>query len=439
MLLLKLNVLLNKRFLFFLLQSLDSDQSKHLTVICTECWHHISEFHNFQESVLLVQKQYGLMSPTAGALIKSEDDAIQASDLFVISEIAHKKYASFDDEALSPPQHSSNDMVIKREQEESFDNEMVFPDCPSTSKFSQNPKTKPLINSHKSGKSKLTTTKSPVSAYHKGKSLEITQEIESESEDDEDDDDDEDETTESSSGDELSTLPTLENSQLRSVTEYDEFIAKWRATLVCIVCGKVSASFSLLLQHFLEQHPKEKCHILCCARKFYNQKEIVQHIIHHQQMGFKCNKCFKIFSKQHRLQLHMDTVHFGKAAGSEMHRKQMELYGNNNEKAGGRDRPHLCTICGKSFATKYALGKHDIVIHSQNALQYKCTICNKGFMYEKYLDAHMVQHSDTRTNCPYCPKSYKFPTALYAHCKNRHPKEWEERCRNKTQKNNNMV
>lgn len=237
---------------------------------------------------------------------------------------------------------------------------------------------------------------------------------------------------------------TSDNELPELIEDYDKFIAKWRLSLECSQCHATFSNFTLLQQHFEKQHLNERCHIVCCGRKFCDRNAIVQHIIRHKEKkGFKCYKCSKTFLCKYRLRNHVEIVHFGirtkcepvkcLKCGNTFQQKaylarHIQFYCKNDlANKTVKEKPHICYICGKSFAVQKYMQAHIKTVHAESSkLPYKCSVCNKGFPIPARLNRHMAKHSNERIACPYCPKKYLYHGGLYDHIKCTHPKEWEE-------------
>lgn len=95
-----------------------------------------------------------------------------------------------------------------------------------------------------------------------------------------------------------------------------------------------------------------------------------------------------------------------------------------------RERKFQCDECGSKFKNSSTLKSHVVSIHlDHDKKPLKCSICQKGFLYESRLKAHEVVHSDeTKFQCRFCGRPNK--------CKSNNLKH-EKRCKLGAQQESN--
>ncbi|VDO92902.1 unnamed protein product [Soboliphyme baturini] len=109
---------------------------------------------------------------------------------------------------------------------------------------------------------------------------------------------------------------------------------------------------------------------------------------------YPCHLCSRSFEKRDRLRIHILHVH-------EKH------------------RPHMCTICGKTFSQSSSLNKH-LRVHSGER-PYKCAYCNKAFTASSILRTHIRQHSGEKPfKCKFCGKPFASHAAHDSHVRRTH-------------------
>ena len=82
----------------------------------------------------------------------------------------------------------------------------------------------------------------------------------------------------------------------------------------------------------------------------------------------------------------------------------------------------VCNTCGKPFATKSGMSKHEKKIHGRAEDLLDCQLCDKKFVNTSSLRMHMTNHTDSRPHvCSVCDKSYKHKETLIKHKLAHHP------------------
>ena len=98
------------------------------------------------------------------------------------------------------------------------------------------------------------------------------------------------------------------------------------------------------------------------------------------------------------------------------------------------ERPHQCSLCVKAFKLSYDLKKHIQIVHSNH--QYECAICKKIFKNRRNWKQHEKNHIDVQEvdesqsqmirtklideepfHCKFCNKRFVLEAQLNAHIK----------------------
>ncbi|XP_075158316.1 uncharacterized protein LOC142231564 [Haematobia irritans] len=240
---------------------------------------------------------------------------------------------------------------------------------------------------------------------------------------------------------------------LQTVEDYDEYIAQWRPQLECIICHENVTKFTLLLEHYKDQHPEEQCHIECCNEKFFYRYEIEKHIHYHSDHlgAYKCEICFKCYSNTYELKKHLKIKHAGlryvcsKCGKGFMTKRAMSIHMklpcNKDENEKNLLRTHTCKDCGKSYKTKRILHLHYKNVHMGDRKIFTCPICDKPMYTLIDFNIHKTVHSvvrDRKFSCEFCSKKYLHRRDKYIHLKNAHPKEWNKRQEARIEKCNSI-
>eukprot|EP00051_Salpingoeca_urceolata_P032433 m.15738 g.15738 ORF g.15738 m.15738 type:complete len:667 (+) comp5079_c0_seq1:552-2552(+) len=78
------------------------------------------------------------------------------------------------------------------------------------------------------------------------------------------------------------------------------------------------------------------------------------------------------------------------------------------------DKPHLCSLCNKGFATRALLSGH--MRRHRRKKSHECTICHKVLAEGRNLVTHMRTHTNERPfACDMCPKSFTTKSYLKVH------------------------
>ncbi|XP_073828695.1 uncharacterized protein [Musca autumnalis] len=249
---------------------------------------------------------------------------------------------------------------------------------------------------------------------------------------------------EENSNDNNSKLPRYRY-RLKTVEEYDQFIAKWKPQLNCELCNVTCTKFTLLREHFAEQHPSEECYITCCQIQFRYRCEIVKHIYYHEAANngeFKCDICYTAYPVKGDLNRHMQTKHsdcpkpkvthkcnkcektFVKATGYRIHLEFCDGRPPDNSKT-----QVSCEKCGKISKNKKSLRKHILHEHPENDKQYQCQICDQICKSKQNLKSHFqAVHTteDCKYYCKWCPKTYRTSSLRLTHYKRVHTQLYKE-------------
>lgn len=185
----------------------------------------------------------------------------------------------------------------------------------------------------------------------------------------------------------------------------------------CFVCDDPFHQKPALLQHLRTQHQfladptiscaepinlppaaqpvhlasgKFECRL--CDKQFCRKVNAVQHLLTHlAQKGLECDRCsFRCYTKS-----------------------QLEVHKVKHKKR------YSCDLCPKKFSYPFQLETHVQGVH-YNIRPFSCSICNKTFKTRYNYGSHLARHKDIRNfQCPYCPhkarKSYDLRIHIRTH------------------------
>ncbi|CAM4699166.1 unnamed protein product [Leuciscus chuanchicus] len=92
---------------------------------------------------------------------------------------------------------------------------------------------------------------------------------------------------------------------------------------------------------------------------------------------------------------------------------------------GGDIRPYLCSVCGRGFARRETLRRHDRIHTGEKP--HHCTVCGKYFREAFHLSKHHTVHSGEKNyKCILCGKDFGYAQSLKRHGKLHQKGELEE-------------
>ena len=356
-----------------------------LKVLCQDCWLHIKEFHEFQQTVLKTRMSWEnktnirqlpnnyqfpeVKLETEGYISdmnfddeddnkSEEDDDEQCEEASPDNaeqncSLKTETLSSFDDES----QRSQDSILIKPEEQQKENNSTndLNKEQPPKTRRGRKPKcvlesndledTEKIITKERKRKTKEANTKSKekgISAFN-----------------------------------------------MEKAKESDAFIAEWKPELICDICSESTTNFDKLRKHFKEKHTT-RFYIKCCERKFFRRCVLVNHIqLHLNPETHKCDICGKSSSTKHNLKLHKKVMHEDT--------KQLK-----------------CDICEKLFKQKVTLERH-LLTHATGNKDFICPECGKGFVAEQLLKLHVKHVHNVDRVCDQCGKTIHGLQALKRH------------------------
>ncbi|XP_035713656.1 zinc finger protein 782-like [Folsomia candida] len=149
---------------------------------------------------------------------------------------------------------------------------------------------------------------------------------------------------------------------------------KPRKKLDCPKCSKTFKTNSDLRRHLVTHDPDAKMKCEVCGKVPKNPVALAAHIrrMHTNRARPNCDLCHRSFCHSRYLQRHMDIMH------------------------GSRARSRVaCRFpgCEKTYLSQESVSHHVKTEHSQNPVQFPCTLCGKEFKRRKHLQGHIFTHT----------------------------------------------
>lgn len=435
------------------------DKGKHLKWVCSECWRSISEFSEFQASVLLAQTK--LSDVDSEALVKEEEpleffDILEPSTSILLNEPKEEFIALSDSEkhdatASGPsatdllriePGDSAASKTYERPtrtrssrrlrgESTSDASEVEFLPQPGDQNWSElelsqsesddvyssdfeYPRQK---KSHGINQwTRDSTEPFNPEEYLRGDDTVLSSEMElTESEPEEERRDADDNTKKQPTDKKSSVEERLERQRKQEFL--DQLVAKFMPNIQCIACPETYTNLKELQAHFRQQHPKEKFYVQCCNLKLPVPTRFREHlIIHSNPDAFKCQLCGRTYSLKSGLIGHMALRH----------------------PEAVEPKIYSCKKCCKSYDSARRLSFHVKVTHAERIPQkrqrlrrrqrkaantpdgpgaFTCTECGKQFDKSRSFNQHQwySHRLEPKHTCITCGKSFKLKYDLRKH------------------------
>ena len=185
----------------------------------------------------------------------------------------------------------------------------------------------------------------------------------------------------------------------------------------CFVCGDRFTLVSHLKSHIFVRHSNRdglshKCAV--CEKKYLNPVSLKRHMQYHKSKdSFACPVCSKQMTSSWGLKEHIQRTHVvGVKKKKKSHRWNPKSYtcaecGKSLMSRQGYAahlflhtgrRPHICTVCDKTFALSSHLRSH-MAVHRSDREIFPCSECGKRLISQRALERHMTLHTGTQKHC----------------------------------------
>lgn len=161
--------------------------------------------------------------------------------------------------------------------------------------------------------------------------------------------------------------------------------------------AKISPTVAKPNSNASTSEPPKSLPCLDCGLEFADMHSLVVHeITAHEDKGFRCHVCEKVFTRKYHLDRHLQLT-----------------------PCSGQPPPaHPCEVCGKVYTRKDNLREH-LRVHAGEVTRkkkFKCEFCPKMFHGASLLRIHERTHTGEKPfKCDFCPKAFPSGGALTKH------------------------
>ena len=189
----------------------------------------------------------------------------------------------------------------------------------------------------------------------------------------------------------------------------------------CVACDTTYRSKSHFDKHIHKYHwqseddgKRHQC--VMCTKSLRSLRAIVNHARQHRNQMHACRKCDSVFAKKEHLMEHSISAHKAALVKEEKVTTAFK-----------------CEDCGKTEPTRSLLSAHMLVEHQSfggaidatRQRPHQCSFCNMSFASRRDLQKHTTKHaralrdrSATPFECPECKKQCKTAGGLEKHVQN---------------------
>uniref|UniRef100_A0A1L8DIS3 C2H2-type domain-containing protein n=1 Tax=Nyssomyia neivai TaxID=330878 RepID=A0A1L8DIS3_9DIPT len=183
----------------------------------------------------------------------------------------------------------------------------------------------------------------------------------------------------------------------------------------CPLCPRTFRRQSNLLQHRNNHHmkmrPRLKDYLCHCGEVFHTKAKFLWHKETHEKIPKGCPFCRERFIHRNSLSRHIRLAHAEKYI--EIKKETVACHICHKHYLKTSIKTHLmihteqvnfeCSICNKTFSTKWNLKMHKWIHASRTAMPFKCPTCPKAFIRQSDLQDHLNRHKSIKPfTCDYC-------------------------------------
>ena len=194
---------------------------------------------------------------------------------------------------------------------------------------------------------------------------------------------------------------------------------------ICDYCGNSYKGYTTLKRHIRAIHKEVKhykCTIEGCEARFNFHHSLKLHILKHTgERPHVCSVCGKSYLTSDHLKAHFQAIHTNiKNFICRFCGESFSYPGSHNiherRHIGKKDRRFPCEQCEKTFATRHVLECHVMTKHTTGG-HHTCDICHKVYKTEYTLKMHQHYHTQDKQRfmCDTCGKGFMYKSVLKLH------------------------
>ena len=196
-------------------------------------------------------------------------------------------------------------------------------------------------------------------------------------------------------------MPTEEKLKMPSINTHtgDSFY-------LCTVCKMAFSTFRIWVEHVLTHCKQQVAKCIVCNKEFPQMCDLKKHLLKHGSQNQHASKQKEAKKDRGKSK---PVIHYLCSLCNEIftQKKQLEAHASRH-----RERPYVCTVCGKAFKVHNHLKPHEN-IHST---KYQCTICGKLNSTNCHLEQHLLLHKENKGYaCNICGKTFRWKGDLKRH------------------------
>lgn len=212
----------------------------------------------------------------------------------------------------------------------------------------------------------------------------------------------------------------------------------------CKYCGAAFGRHDRLHKHVKRVHePHRLLSCTHCDRKFVLPHQLRDHLRGHSgEKSYNCSECGKCYRSRNSLWVHRRWQHqkpkpqisgeeeiLGQRQHQYLEKLQCPICGRIvsgkyylaiHMKRHSGNLPLQCNVCGRGFATRSELERHELTKHCPEK-QFACTHCDRRYSTPHGLEQHVRTHTGEKPfECKECGERFTFSGQLYIHRQRRH-------------------